>query len=301
MAESAKRHRQMLREIGSFYTDPKLAECIMREVECLDEVYDPTCGSGNLLAVFPDACRKYGQEIDASALEEAKSKLANFTGVLGDTLTSPAFMDRKFKSIVANYPFSVKWEPKTDGRFSALPTLPPPSRADWAFIAHCYYMLADGGTASILCFPGALYRGNRESSIRRWFVENNTVSKVVLFEGGYFEDTSISTELLVLRKGKESDGIIFVDSQKCLEKEVSVAEVLENDSVLSVSKWVSPEPEPKEEIDQWQIEQQCRSAMRKNLETGLAQSRMVCLMEGWSLNPFLEELKSVIDSFLHTC
>lgn len=297
MADSAKKYRQSLREIGSFYTDPKLAECIKAEVECLEEAYDPTCGIGNLLAVFPDDCRKYGQEIDPSALDVAKDRLVNFTGVLGNTLTSPAFIDRKFKSIVANYPFSVKWAPQTDERFSVLPTLPPPSKADWAFIAHCYHMLADGGTASILCFPGALYRGNREAAIREWFVKNNTVSKVVLFDGGYFEDTKISTELLVLKKGKKSDGIIFVDSRKRLEREVPVSEVVENGSTLSVSMYVTSEPEPKEEINPWQLEQQCRHAMKEKLKNDIAQSQMVCAMEGWELNSFLDELQSVIDGF----
>lgn len=269
----------------------------MREVECMDEAYDPTCGRGNLLAIFPVDCRKYGQEIDESALAEARERLTNFEGVLGNTLTNPAFMDRRFKSIVANYPFSVKWEPQKDERFAELPTLPPPSKADWAFIAHCYYMLTDGGTASILCFPGVLYRGNREQAVREWFVKNKTIRKVISFEGGFFEDTNIATALLVLQKGVVNDTILFTDHESGLEREVSVDEVLKNDGNLSVNVYVSPKPKPKEEADPWLLELNCRHVMKEKLRKDIAQSQMVCLLEGWKLDTFLDELQTVIDKF----
>jgi len=300
MAISAKKHRQYLKSIGSFYTGNRLAVIIRDEIGKTNEVYDPTCGSGNLLSVFPDECAKYGQELDAQQLEETRRTLVNFSGVVGDTLKHPAFIDRKFKAIAANPPFSVKWDMVGDARFDSAPCLPPSSRADWAFILHCLYMLADGGTAAILCFPGALYRGQREGKIREWLVRQNVVEKVVQFEGGYFEDTNISTSLLVLKKGRVYNSTKFVDYSSGNEHTATFEEIEKNNFNLSVSSYVQPPIEKEETIDPWELEKQCRTVMLKKLYQDIQQSEMACLIEGWDLNPFLDELAIVIDSFRRT-
>ena len=152
---------------GIFYTTNELALLIKSFVDIeIDEVYDPTCGDGALLSVFDDSVKKYGQEINEHQIEVAEKRLVNFTGYCGDTLKDPAFKDKKFKCIVANPPFSIKWEPPilngifTDDRFKFIPALPPKSKADYAFILHILHYLDSDGIAVVLNFPGILYRGN---------------------------------------------------------------------------------------------------------------------------------------------
>ena len=109
---------------------------------------------------------KYGQDINVDEIKIAKRELKNFVGVAGDTLKEPAFKGKKFSAIVANPPFSIKWEPQTDERFADAPTVPTESKADYAFILHILHYLSDDGIAIVLNFPGILYRGGREGKIR---------------------------------------------------------------------------------------------------------------------------------------
>lgn len=245
--KSATAYRKELASHGVFYTDPKLAEAIKSHVPSgIEEVYDPTCGEGNLLKVFPDTVRKYGQELDADSAQHAQANLTNAVIVAGDTLKAPAFMDRKFDAIVANYPFSVAWEPdKDDPRFNDAPALAPKSKADMAFILHILYMLSDTGTASVLCSPGVLFREQAEGKIRRWLLEQNVIDSVTQYEGGYFEDTNISTVLLVLRKHRTGDTIRFVNHEHDVTTDIPLSEVMK-DCNLSVNRYAVPPYKPEE-------------------------------------------------------
>lgn len=150
-----KNIKQQFKEKGIFYTPSELAKMLKEYIHFIPKtVYDPTCGDGGLLSVFDDNIKKYGQEINEQQLEVAKNRLKNFEGVLGDTLKEPAFLDKKFDCIMANPPFSIKWEPtKDDVRFCVAPDTAPPSKADYAFILHIIHLLSDDGKACILEFP----------------------------------------------------------------------------------------------------------------------------------------------------
>jgi len=146
---------------GVFYTPEALALTLKSYLpDNVTEVYDPTCGAGSLLCVFSDNVKKYGQELDTQQLEEAKKSLVNFTGVAGDTLVNPAFLNRKFDCILANPPFSINWNPVNDVRFEACRVLPPKSKADYAFLLHTIHLLSETGTAVILNFLGKIGRAH---------------------------------------------------------------------------------------------------------------------------------------------
>lgn len=243
---SAKGFRDKLKEHGIFYTDLKLAN-MMKDiaysyVKDIKEVYDPTCGRGNLLSVFEDDVIKYGQDINGSELEFAKENIPNFNAYCENIFNEDGFKDKKFKVILGNPPFSVKWSLKdeNDIRFKNLPKLPPPSKADYAFLIHILHKLEDDGVAVVLNFPGILYRGNREKVIRKWMVEQNYIDTVQMIKGGYFEDTKIATVLLILRKNKETTDIKFINEEN-KEKVVSFEEVKENDFTLSVENYIEKE------------------------------------------------------------
>ena len=102
-----KNIREEFKSKGIFYTQPELAEYMKSLVDIeIKDVYDPTCGDGSLLSCFPDDMPKFGQEINGHQLDAAKKRLKNFTGICGDTLKEPAFMDKRFSCIVANPPLS---------------------------------------------------------------------------------------------------------------------------------------------------------------------------------------------------
>lgn len=294
--KSIKNIRQEFKNNGIFYTPPELAEKLKSYVDFEPEtVYDPTCGAGNLLRVFRENVKKYGQELDAEQL--GLIDIPNFKGYAGDTLLDDGFKGMKFDCIVANPPFSVKWNPDelaSDERFSCSSVLPPPSKADWAFMLHILHHLADDGIAVVLEFPGILYRGQREKKVRKWFVQNNYIDRVVHVPGNTFEDTAISTCIVVLKKNRETTDIVFEDKEKT--ETVSLERIEENDYSLSVSLYIEEEIE-KEEIDPSVLENEARRLFLIRLKKELDFDKMVCEMEGISIRPFISAIRKILREY----
>lgn len=302
MSYNIKSIKEEFKAKGVFYTQPKLAEYMKSFVDIsVSDVYDPTCGDGGLLSVFPDDLPKFGQEINGEQLDVAKTRLKNFTGVCGDTLTNPAFIDRKFSCIIANPPFSIKWQPPVgffkDACFADAPVLPPPSKADYAFLLHIVHLLADNGIAVVLNFPGVLYRGHSEGELRKWFVQNNWIDKIVAIPTKTFVDTDIATAIIILKKNRPTTDIEFVDSEFNLSRKASLEEIEANGFNLSVSAYVQKEVK-KEHIDPVQLQAKARKTMVQKLKKDIEFDKMVCTIEGWSFSDYIAELKALVDSYV---
>lgn len=298
MAHNLKSIRQEFKANGVFYTDERLAQIMKSYIGGEpSEVYDPTCGDGALLSTFGDEVRKFGQERDGEQLDVARARLVNFEGVCGDTLQAPAFAGRKFACIMANPPFSTKWEQrKGDERFADAPALAPPSRADYAFLLHVLHYLAPDGVAVVLNAPGILYRGNAEGKIRRWLIEQNVIDRVVFIPGGYFVDTKIPTVLLVLRKDRTARGITSIAYEdKSTGREISITpeEIAANDYCLS--NLMPQEEEARPVVDPRELEQAATRSAVDGLRSRLDFAQVVSELEGVD---FLSQLVSRFDAVL---
>jgi len=137
----------------------------------------------------------------------------------GDTLTDPAHWDDEpFDAIVSNPPYSIKWAGDADPllindeRFSPAGVLAPKSKADLAFTMHMLSWLAVDGTAAIVEFPGVLYRGGAERKIRQYLIDNNYVDAVIQLPPDLFFGTTIATCIIVLKKSKSDNAVLFVDA-----------------------------------------------------------------------------------------
>ena len=142
-----------------------------------------------------------------------------FSIACDNTLTDPHYEDDEpFELIVSNPPYSIKWSGDSnpllinDPRFSPAGVLAPKSKADLAFIMHSLAWLAPNGTAAIVCFPGIMYRGGAEQKIRKYLVDNNFIDCVIQLPSNLFFGTSIATCIMVLKKGKPNNEILFVDA-----------------------------------------------------------------------------------------
>ena len=301
MAHNLKSIRQEFKANGVFYTDERLAQIMKSYIGGEpSEVYDPTCGDGALLSVFGDEVRKFGQELDGEQLDVARSRLVNFEGVCGDTLQVPAFAGRKFACIMANPPFSTKWEQrKGDERFADAPALPPPSRADYAFLLHVLHYLAPDGVAVVLNAPGILYRGNAEGKIRRWLVEQNVIDRVVFIPGGYFVDTKIPTVLLVLRKDRTARGITSIayeDRSSGREISITPEEIAANDYCLS--NLMPQEEEARPVVDPRELEQAATRSAVDGLRSRLDFAQVVSELEGVDfLSPLVSRFDAVLSEY----
>ena len=136
----------------------------------------------------------------------------------GDTLTDPHHWDEEpFEAIVSNPPYSIKWDGDAnpllinDPRFAPAGVLAPKSKADLAFTMHMLSWLAVNGTAAIVEFPGVLYRGGAERKIRQYLVDNNFIDAVIQLPPDLFFGTTIGTCIIVLRKSKADNRVLFID------------------------------------------------------------------------------------------
>jgi type I restriction enzyme M protein len=142
-----------------------------------------------------------------------------------DTLINPQHWDDEpFELIVSNPPYSIKWAGDdnplliNDPRFSPAGVLAPKSKADLAFIMHSLSWLASNGTAAIVCFPGIMYRGGAEQKIRKYLVDNNFVDCIIQLPSNLFFGTSIATCIMVMKRGKTDNKVLFIDaSNQCVK------------------------------------------------------------------------------------
>ena len=298
MEKNIRNIRNEFKKNGIFYTTTELAETLKRYVDFEPHrIYDPTCGQGNLLSVFADEIPKYGQELFEDELEKARERLHNFIGYCGDTLKDDGFRGTQFDLIVANPPFSIRWEPDPeDERFSCAPCVPSAGKADYAFLLHILNHLDPKGKAICLQFPGVLYRGQREGKIREWMIEQNLIERVVHIPGNTFVDTTIATCVIVFNKSKDTTDIIFEDRELSEERVVPLSEVIENGYNLSVSTYVFKEV-PKETIYPDQLQESSRRAFLTKLKKELEFDSEVCRMEGWDMQPFIEQIYEIVHMF----
>ena len=224
---------------GEFFTPQEVGELLARIVimdkTSVNKVYDPACGSGGLLLKFAKILGKenvregfFGQEINLTTYNLARINMFlhninynNFSIERGDTLIHPAhWNDEPFDAIVSNPPYSIKWAGKSnpilinDERFAPAGILAPESKADLAFTMHMLSWLSPKGTAAIVEFPGVLYRGGAEQKIRQYMIDNNFVDTVIQLPPDLFFGTSIATCILVLKKNKSDNNILFVDASE---------------------------------------------------------------------------------------
>ena len=227
---------------GEFFTPQEVGELLARitlmDKKEVNKVYDPCCGSGGLLLKFAKILGKenvkdgfYGQEVNLTTYNLARINMFlhdinynKFNIARGDTLIDPKHWDDEpFDAIVSNPPYSIKWEGKSnpllinDERFAPAGILAPESKADLAFTMHMLSWLSAKGTAAIVEFPGVLYRGGAEGKIRKYLIDNNFVDTVIQLPSDLFFGTSIATCILVLKKNKTDNSILFVDaSEECV-------------------------------------------------------------------------------------
>lgn len=302
--KSIKAIKEKFKEQGVYYTSEKLAKTLLSYVDIkYQDAYDPTCGRGNLLSVLSDEIMKYGQELDEDELEYAIENIPNFIGKAGDTLSDDKFKGKKFDLILGNPPFSIKWNPdilKEDERFKVTPKMPPKSKADYAFLLHILYHLKDDGQAIVLNFPGILYRGNAEGIIRKWMVENNFIDKVVLVPPKSFEDTNISTAILVIKKNRTTTDVVFEDLTINKKRTVKLDEIKENDYKLSVNSYVYEEVK-KEEHNPLKEQLEIRKTSIQNIKNAIEFDFLVCSMDK-NIKPdtrsYILGIRKVADEYL---
>ncbi len=305
------------KKAGEFYT-PQQISTVLSEIVTLDshdpaagkknklnKVLDFACGSGSLLLNVRKRMKEsggtvgkiYGQEKNITTYNLARMNMllhgmkdTEFEIFHGDTLLNqwPLLNEMnpakkiEFDAVVANPPFSLRWEPNEtmaeDFRFKGY-GLAPKSAADFAFLLHGFHYLAGNGTMAIILPHGVLFRGGEEKKIRTKLLKDNNIDAVIGLPANLFYSTGIPVCVMVLKKCKKEDDVLFINASEHYEKgkrqnflrdedierivetyknrpkkieryarRVSMDEIDKNDYNLNISRYVSTAI-PEEKID----------------------------------------------------
>lgn len=236
------------KKAGEFYTPQQISDILSTIVtldsqepatgkkERLESVMDFACGSGSLLLnvrkrMGPHGIDKiYGQEKNITTYNLARMNMllhgvkdTEFEIFHGDTLTNDWEMLRElnpakkpaFDAIVANPPFSYRWENSDaladDVRFKNH-GLAPKSAADFAFLLHGFHFLKDEGVMAIILPHGVLFRGGAEERIRTKLLQDGHIDTVIGLPSNLFYSTGIPVCILVLKKCKKPDDVLFINA-----------------------------------------------------------------------------------------
>jgi len=242
------------KKAGEFYT-PQQISTILSEIvtldsqdpslgkkKKLDKVLDFACGSGSLLLNVRKKMgthgigKIYGQEKNITTYNLARMNMllhgvkdTEFEIHHGDTLLNdwgilnemnPA-KKMEFDAIVANPPFSYRWEPKEstaeDFRFKNY-GVAPKSAADFAFLLHGFHFLGKEATMAIILPHGVLFRGGVEEKIRTKLLKDGNIDTVIGLPANLFFSTGIPVCILVLKKCKKFDDVLFINAAEHFEK-----------------------------------------------------------------------------------
>lgn len=236
------------KKAGEFYTPQQMSDILSAIVTLdsqdpkagikkrLDSVLDFACGSGSLLLnvrkrMGPHGIGKiYGQEKNITTYNLARMNMllhgvkdTEFEIYHGDTLSNDWDILRElnpakkpaFDAIVANPPFSYRWDPAEaiadDVRFKNH-GVAPKSAADFAFLLHGFHFLKDEGVMAIILPHGVLFRGGAEERIRTKLLKDGHIDTVIGLPSNLFYSTGIPVCILVLKKCKQPDDVLFINA-----------------------------------------------------------------------------------------
>ncbi len=242
------------KKAGEFYTPQQISDILSGIVTLdsqnpssgpktrLNSVFDFACGSGSLLLNVRNRLgangigKIYGQEKNITTYNLARMNMllhgvkdSEFEIFHGDTLPNDWEMLKeanpakklRFDAVVANPPFSYRWQPTEsvgeDVRFKNY-GLAPKSAADFAFLLHGFHYLAQEGAMAIILPHGVLFRGGAEERIRRKLLGDGNIDTVIGLPSNLFYSTGIPVCILVLKKCKMHDDVLFINASEHFEK-----------------------------------------------------------------------------------
>jgi type I restriction enzyme M protein len=236
------------KKAGEFYTPQQISDILSAIVTLdsqepatgkklrMEKVLDFACGSGSLLLNVRKRMgasgigKIYGQEKNITTYNLARMNMllhgvkdSEFEIYHGDTLANDWDLLRElnpakkpyFDAIVANPPFSYRWEHTDamgdDVRFKNY-GLAPKSAADFAFLLHGFHFLKEEGVMAIILPHGVLFRGGAEERIRTKLLNDGHIDAVIGLPANLFYSTGIPVCILVLKKCKKPDNVLFINA-----------------------------------------------------------------------------------------
>ena len=126
-----------------------------------------------------------------------------------------------FEAVVANPPFGYRRGPTEaigeDMRFKNH-GVAPKSAANYAFLLHGFHYLNAERAMAIILPHGVLFRGGAEERIRTKLLTDGHIDTVIGLPANLFYSTGIPVCILVLKKCKKPDDVLFINASEHFEK-----------------------------------------------------------------------------------
>ena len=269
------------KKAGEFYTPQQVSDILSAIVTLdsqdprtgtkkrLESVLDFACGSGSLLLNVRKRMgshgvgKIYGQEKNITTYNLARMNMllhgvkdTEFEIFHGDTLNNDWDILRElnpakkptFDAIVANPPFSYRWDPTEamadDVRFKNH-GLAPKSAADLAFLLHGFHFLKQEGVMAIILPHGVLFRGGAEERIRTKLLKDGHIDTVIGLPSNLFYSTGIPVCILVLKKCKQPDDVLFINAAEHFIKGKRQNQLTDDQIAKIIKTYQTRDPEPR--------------------------------------------------------
>lgn len=157
------------------------------------------------------------------------SKEGNFSDIEKAELN---WSELKVDCVISNPPYSLSWVPKEYEYLNGY-SLPPKSKADYAFVLRGVNFLNKNGRACFVLPNGVLFRGQKEGEIRKKLIEQNFIDSVIGLPEKLFLATQIPVVLLCFNKNRENQDILFINAEKQYEKGKAI-NLMNKEQVLDV-------------------------------------------------------------------
>lgn len=236
---------------GQYYSTNDLsklmASVLLAEgnVEKKATLYDPTCGSGNLLRAVQSHCNQpmsvYGQEINErlaslNGLLAKTSSIRDYCFVSGDVLEEDRFPEKHFDFVVADLPIRLKIDGQrimNDGRFP----MGVSNDATGLFIQHIVSKLASKGKAVFTCAPSFLFEEQSHSDrLRSWLLKMDIIECIISLPSGFVSGASVKICLFVLNKNKSKQrkGTVQIINAESLFPRQKMRGIVPSDEALDM-------------------------------------------------------------------
>lgn len=224
-------------------------------------ILDPACGSGGMFVQSARFTKNggslsfYGQETIDTTIRLCKMNLI-LHGLEGDIRMGNSLLDDKHPElkadfVIANPPFNLKqWgADKVSSKDKRLniggaKCLPTNSNANYFWIQHFFYHLAEGGTAGFVMANGSMTTGQKqEQAARIALIDEGFVDCIVQLPDKLFLGTGIPACLWFLSRNRTGEGdfrkrddeILFIDARELGEMVTRSLRVLSDNEIEKIA------------------------------------------------------------------
>lgn len=224
--EQSVYRNDIIKELGEFHTPAEIAK-VMAKLTINDDymnVYDPICGSGNLLksAVEFHKVEIYGRENNLDYYNILKTRFLlneiNSKNIVYGN--EPINNNLKTNVILSNPPFADRtWKDNDSLRnITYKYRIPNSAVGDYIYVLNMLDKLDIYGKMAVILPHGVLFREN-EKEVRERLIKDNCIEAIIGLPENLFHSTRIPVIIMIISKNRKEESVLFIDASQDYEND----------------------------------------------------------------------------------